>query len=108
LIGEVVGSKEILESRLNKPVEHFCYPFGGYYEAGDRETVIVDELGFKTSTTTRDVSVFPAHKKQLAALPRVMLTNELPFSKFDLTSIKRYIRWRMVVFLEKLRKRLYA
>jgi peptidoglycan/xylan/chitin deacetylase (PgdA/CDA1 family) len=108
LVGEVVGSKDILESHLNKRVEHFCYPFGGYYEAGDRETGIVDELGFKTSTTTRDVSVFPEHKNQLSALPRVMLTNELPFSKFELTSIKRYIRWRMVVFFENRRKKLYA
>lgn len=108
LVDEVVDSKDIIESHLNKRVEHFCYPFGGYYEAADRETGIVDELGFKTATTTRDASVFPEHRNQLSALPRVMLMNDLPLSKFELTAIKRFIRWRLAVLFENLRNKLYA
>lgn len=97
LIHEVIGSKEIIESRINKPVEHFCYPFGGPKEVGEKEFAIVDELGFKTTTTTRNGSIFPEHKNHLAALPRVMLTNGFSLSRFELTAIKRFLKGRVVV-----------
>jgi peptidoglycan/xylan/chitin deacetylase (PgdA/CDA1 family) len=97
LINEVSGSKKIIESRINKPVEHFCYPFGGPKEVGEKEFAIVNELSFKTSTTTRDGSIFPEHKNHLVALPRVMLTNGFSLSRFELTAIKRFLKGRVVV-----------
>jgi len=97
LINEVIGSKNIIESHINKPVEHFCYPFGSAKEVGEKEFAIVNELGFKTSTTTRIGSIFPEHKNHLAALPRIMLTNSFSLSRFELTAIKRLLKGRVVV-----------
>jgi peptidoglycan/xylan/chitin deacetylase (PgdA/CDA1 family) len=97
LINEVMGSKQIIESHIHKPVDHFCYPFGSAKEVGEKEFAIVNELGFKTSTTTRVGSIFPEHKNHLSALPRVMLRNDFSLSRFELTAIKRLLQGRVVV-----------
>ena len=70
---EIALSKQELESRLNRKVEHFAYPFGERKEAGQREFDLTQQLGFKTAVTTRPGNVFSEHRRFLTALPRIYL-----------------------------------
>lgn len=70
---EVLESKTYLEHLLQKPIEHFSYPYGSADEAGAREFEIVNETGFITATTTRRANIFKDHKNSLFALPRLPL-----------------------------------
>lgn len=47
---EMALGKSELERALDRPVEHFCYPYG-YYKA--RHVALAQELGFTTATTTQ-------------------------------------------------------
>ena len=47
---EMALGKIALERAIDRPVEHFCYPYG-YYKA--RHVALVQELGFTTATTTQ-------------------------------------------------------
>ncbi len=67
---EISESKRILEMQLDRPVEHFAYPFGYRREAGEREFRLAGECGFKTAMTTRYGNIFPAHRDYLMSLPR--------------------------------------
>ncbi len=70
---EVVESKQYLEALLQKPVEHFAYPYGSADEVGEREVEIAKAAGFITSTTTRIANIFKEHHKYTNALPRIPL-----------------------------------
>ena len=67
---EIFESKRILESKLDKQIDHFAYPFGNRREAQEREFRIAAECGFKTAMTTRTGSIFSAHNVHLMNLPR--------------------------------------
>lgn len=97
LINEVVGSRDIIETHIDNSVEHFCYPFGERAEATKKEFEIINKLQFKTATTTRFGNIFPAHKNHLSALPRVMLTNDFLWSKFEYSLMKQFLKGRVVV-----------
>jgi peptidoglycan/xylan/chitin deacetylase (PgdA/CDA1 family) len=71
---EIHESREIIEGRIGKKVEHFAYPFGGRGEAGKREFELVKKAGFKTATTTRTGNIFPEHKDHLECLPRIPIS----------------------------------
>jgi peptidoglycan/xylan/chitin deacetylase (PgdA/CDA1 family) len=49
---EIVGSKRIIEHRLQAPVRHFAYPFGKEFDFGPEATRVVQEAGFETAVTT--------------------------------------------------------
>ena len=68
---EVLESQKEIESRTQKNVCHFSYPFGSRGEVNDREFKIVKECGFKTATTTRWGNIFPQHVEHLECLPRI-------------------------------------
>jgi peptidoglycan/xylan/chitin deacetylase (PgdA/CDA1 family) len=68
---EMQDSRDIIESKVGKKVEHFCYPFGTRNEAGEREFRIAKKCGFKTSTTTSVANIFSEHKNLLQQLPRI-------------------------------------
>ena len=67
---EILESKRILESNLDKQIDHFAYPFGNRREAEAREFRIAAACGFKTALTTRTGSIFSAHSGYLLTLPR--------------------------------------
>ncbi|MDN3450106.1 polysaccharide deacetylase family protein [Planococcus sp. APC 3906] len=68
---EIGDSKKRIEFMANTKVEHFAFPFGTLNEASDREFQIAENLGFKTSTTTRCGNIFPQHAAHLNCLPRI-------------------------------------
>lgn len=68
---EVVKSKEILESKIKRKVEHFSSPFGSKSESGKGEIGILKKHGFKTATLTRSGNIFPEHGGCLGWLPRI-------------------------------------
>jgi peptidoglycan/xylan/chitin deacetylase (PgdA/CDA1 family) len=81
---EIMLSKEIIESKIFKKVDHFAYPYGKKDTTGAREFAIASECGFKTMTTTRDASIFREHAGYLNALPRIGISGR----RQDLASFK--------------------
>ena len=73
---EIEDSRDKIENKIGKKVEHFCYPFGSENEAGEREFRIAKDCGFKTSTTTRMANIFPKHKNLLERLPRIAVNQK--------------------------------
>lgn len=91
---EVMTSRTMIERHIGKPVEHFCYPFGGKAEADEREFALVAGLGFKTGTTTRYGRIFAGHGKRLTALPRQMLDSHFSWSRFEWQPCRSWLRGR--------------
>ncbi|MBV1696984.1 MAG: polysaccharide deacetylase family protein [Hyphomicrobiales bacterium] len=69
-------SRSVIEAALGKQPAHLSYPIGDPTSAGPREFNIAAELGFKTAVTTRPGVVFPKHRDQMTALPRISLNGE--------------------------------
>ncbi len=83
---EIEESKKIIEEQIEKPVDHFSYPFGGRGEASEREFQFAQKIGFKTATTTRLGNIFSSHIKHLTALPRIHVDGNNPNLKdFELS-----------------------
>ena len=89
---EVLRANKILESKINKKIEHFAYPFGSENEVGKTEYTTVQNLKLKTVTTTRRGNIHLQHAIHLYALPRIMLTEN-----FDLKDIALPTRKKVVV-----------
>ena len=68
---EISRSKVLLETWLNRPVEHLAYPFGGQAHASNREFDAAARLGFVSGVTTRLGHFQHFHKRNLLALPRI-------------------------------------
>ena len=73
---EILNSKLRLESKLQKKIDHFSYPFGTAKEANEREFSIVKKCGFKTATTTRWGNIFPEHRDYQECLPRIHVSEK--------------------------------
>lgn len=74
---EILESKRILESNINREIKHFSYPFGNRGEAGTREFKMTKECGYQTAVTGRSANVFFAHRCYLEALPRITMGEDL-------------------------------
>ena len=70
---EIATSRERIESALQRPVLHFCYPYGDRAAAGPREFAATRTAGFKTAVTTRPGMIYPESAGHLTALQRVSL-----------------------------------
>lgn len=53
LQAELCSNKAFLEDCLQKPVDHFAYPFGGAAQCGPREASAARAAGFKTAIAVR-------------------------------------------------------
>jgi peptidoglycan/xylan/chitin deacetylase (PgdA/CDA1 family) len=78
---EMVQSRRIIESKINKPVGHFSYPNGTKENAGTREFLSAKKLGFKSATTVRPSLIYPEHIHCPTALPRVSLNGYFQSTK---------------------------
>jgi peptidoglycan/xylan/chitin deacetylase (PgdA/CDA1 family) len=77
MITEIFNSKQIIENKINKKVEHFANPFGSKFEISNREIEAVKNLNFKTAVTTLNGNIFNEHKNLLHFLPRVFLSDKI-------------------------------
>lgn len=75
LENEIVKSKEELEKKIEKKVEHFAYPYGGLEDASIREYQAANQAGFKTAVLNHPGNIFQEHKSALMTLPRYPLGN---------------------------------
>ena len=71
---ELCGAREQIQARINMPVEHFSYPFGGRNSVDAGVFGIARDCGYKTMVTTRNANIFPRHKDALHALPRIQIS----------------------------------
>ncbi|CAN5198899.1 polysaccharide deacetylase family protein [soil metagenome] len=70
---EMVTSRARIEEALQRPVDHFAYPYGDRHAADTREFDLARSMGFKTAVTTRKGMLFPGDGDNFTALPRVSL-----------------------------------
>jgi peptidoglycan/xylan/chitin deacetylase (PgdA/CDA1 family) len=100
---EAALCRNTLAENLQIDANHFCYPYGDKSSADIREFNIIEELGFKTATTTRKQVVFEKHAQQLYAIPRIPLNGhyqQLRYNRLLLSGVptglweetKRHIR----------------
>lgn len=92
---EIADSKALLEARLDRPVDHFCYPFGGRAEAGIREAKLVAEAGYLTATTTRFGNIFRQHQAYPHMLPRVYLHDRFSWRWYVRKSLQQLAMGRV-------------
>lgn len=87
IIKEIQDSNSIIESQINKKVEHFAYPFGTPETVGKKEILTIKDFNFKTAATTRNGNIYLEHKNFMYCLPRIMLTDKFRFG--DLGRIRK-------------------
>lgn len=71
IIKDIAKAQKLFEQKLHFTPTHFAYPFGSRVEVGSNHFSLIQNLGFKTATTTRHGSIYPQHAKHIHALPRV-------------------------------------
>jgi peptidoglycan/xylan/chitin deacetylase (PgdA/CDA1 family) len=72
---EIEDSKSFLEQKLNKRIQHFCYPYGKFTKTN---VDMVDGAGFETATTTARGRVHATtHMLTLQRVP-VLRSTSLP------------------------------
>ena len=59
LADEIAGSKRRIESQLDRPVDHFCYPNGSNEDFGADAVEAVRAAGFRTAVTTEKGLNYP-------------------------------------------------
>lgn len=75
-------SRQRLEAKLGRTVDHFAYPYGDRRAAASREFALASKIGFKTAVTTRPGMIFPESAAHLAALPRISLNGNYQSERF--------------------------
>jgi peptidoglycan/xylan/chitin deacetylase (PgdA/CDA1 family) len=73
---EIFVNKRFLEDLLQKPIDHFAYPFGGKSACGQREAGLVQDAGYKTAVTTHHGCVFERHLQSPHLLPRIGISRQ--------------------------------
>lgn len=90
---EIKKSKDIVETKLNKTVRHFCYPYGAYNKT---ESAILQKLEFEAAWILCTYKVKP--NMDLYTLPRIGSSNT-SVERFKMTMAK-YGRW--VLYVKKI------
>lgn len=70
---EVADGVVKLQSAIEKPIQHFAYPYGPPNEIGEREYKLISEFNFKTVFTAYGGCITEDNKHQITHLPRVYL-----------------------------------
>jgi len=72
-----LGSKKILEEKLEVPIYFFCYPGGSYDQKVKKAT---QQAGFKMVLTTKVGVEIPADN--LLEIPRIRVSGEASLEEF--------------------------
>ena len=82
---EIVASRDALARLTGKPIEHFCYPYGGYTE---NTLALVRAAGYRSAVTTQrgvaDQGTDPMR------LPRISINGDKGLLKFALKAATPY------------------
>ncbi|WP_378942956.1 polysaccharide deacetylase family protein [Mesorhizobium sp. ANAO-SY3R2] len=70
-IQEMYRSRSMIEAEIGKAPQHFAYPYGNPAAAGQRESELAREAGYRSAVTTRHGVLLPEHVQHLHALPRL-------------------------------------
>lgn len=89
-LAEISESRKILEEKINLPVYHFAYPYGGINEVSYREITFTNKCGYRTASSTN--FGFINNRVDLHCLPRAALTNNLEFSKLRMQMWKFFLK----------------
>jgi peptidoglycan/xylan/chitin deacetylase (PgdA/CDA1 family) len=73
---ELERGRATVEAQLGREVAHLAYPYGGRDIVGAREFQLAAEVGYRTAVTTRPGVLFPEHRGQMMALPRISLNGQ--------------------------------
>lgn len=74
---ELDGSRQELESRLDRPVEHFCYPYG---DQNDTVKQAVKNAGYRSAVTTQRGHVLKGFDPvAVRRVPVKLITNPVSF-----------------------------
>lgn len=84
VLEEINESINIIESKINKPVEYLTYPFGTPAEANSREFNIVKKCNIKMAFTTTKGNLYKHDAHHLYSLPRIDISDILRRSYTDL------------------------
>jgi peptidoglycan/xylan/chitin deacetylase (PgdA/CDA1 family) len=82
---QIAKSKTTLQTLLNKPVNHFCYPYGKFDE---RHSTMAKQAAYETATTTVRGRVHAA--TNMLTLPRVPVVKSTSLPVFLLKVATRY------------------
>jgi peptidoglycan/xylan/chitin deacetylase (PgdA/CDA1 family) len=72
-LAEMTTSRQRLQDKLQRSIDHFAYPFGTVSTCGPREFVLAQRAGFRTAVTTRPGNISKRHLEFPTALPRFVL-----------------------------------
>jgi peptidoglycan/xylan/chitin deacetylase (PgdA/CDA1 family) len=91
---EILENRQYLENLLQKPIQHFAYPYGDARACGPREGAIAAEMGFRTGATARQGQLWPEHVNYPHALPRIAVNAETSIAALDarVSGLKRGLR----------------
>jgi len=73
---ELERGRATVEAQLGREVAHLAYPYGGRDIVGAREFRLAAACGYRTAVTTRPGVLFPEHRAQMMALPRISLNGQ--------------------------------
>jgi peptidoglycan/xylan/chitin deacetylase (PgdA/CDA1 family) len=74
---ELIGAKKKIESQINHPVDHFCYPYG---DCDERIKAAVGKAGYRFAVTTQRGHVEKGTDPlALRRIPIKLITNPLSF-----------------------------
>jgi peptidoglycan/xylan/chitin deacetylase (PgdA/CDA1 family) len=74
LENEIIGSKQILEKKIDKPVRHFAYPYGDKCNCNNREFAFAKKSGFISGVTTIP-GLVDIKNIDVMCLPRIPITS---------------------------------
>lgn len=75
-LDEIVRSKVRVESELDRPCRHFCYPYGDTGSAGPRDYELAHKCGFASAVTMRKGLIEVHHRNHMMSLPRCSLNGQ--------------------------------
>jgi len=84
---ELMQSGADIQRMLGKKPVDFAYPVGDKTSADAREFSLAKEAGYELAVTTRPGVIFPEHREQMTALPRVSLNGN--FQKIRYADVLR-------------------
>lgn len=70
---EIFKSKQILEQKLGKPIDHFAYPFGKFSAVSIKNIRMVKKAGYKSGMGTIETRLSSYFRKCVWYLPRIVL-----------------------------------